>query len=180
MILKKYYTGIGSRRTPKNILDMMTNIATILEQKGWTLRSGGAGGSDLAFEKGVKHRKDIYIPWDGFNGSDSYKVFDYCEDDVIEKAFEIASKNHPYWATLSDSSRKFMGRNVFQVLGEELNIESKFLICWTPDGCESPETRTDDTGGTGLAISVASKLGIPVFNLKNEDSLNRVKKLLEN
>lgn len=44
-----FYTGIGSRQTPPEILKMMTKIATQLESKGWVLRSGGAEGADEAF-----------------------------------------------------------------------------------------------------------------------------------
>lgn len=71
-----------------------------------------------------------------------------------------------------------MARNVCQIKGLNINKNSKFVICWTKDGCESHLTRTRKTGGTGLAISVASKLGIPIYNLKNEDSYNRLKKLI--
>lgn len=60
-----------------------------------------------------------------------------------------------------------MARNVQQVLGGDLKDPSNFVICWTPDGCENSVCRTQDTGGTGLAISVASEYGVPVYNIKN-------------
>ena len=72
-----------------------------------------------------------------------------------------------------------MARNVCQIKGFNINENSNFVICWTKDGCESHLTRTRKTGGTGLAISVASKLGIPIYNLKNEESYNRLKKFVE-
>lgn len=37
----KYYTGIGSRKTPIEILDFMTEIAIYLNKKKYILRSGG-------------------------------------------------------------------------------------------------------------------------------------------
>jgi len=170
--VSKYYTGIGSRETPVKILHIMTNIATALEKKGWLLRSGGADGADLAFENGVTKYKNIYLPWRGFNDSTSNLYH------ISDEALEIASRHHPGWAHLSSPIRKLMARNVYQVQGVNLDQNSKFLICWTPDGCESAETRTNKTGGTGLAISLASELGIPIFNLKNEASLERVISLL--
>jgi hypothetical protein len=41
----KYYAGIGSRETPKDILDLISKIAIKLESLGYTLRSGGADGA---------------------------------------------------------------------------------------------------------------------------------------
>jgi len=170
--MAKFYTGIGSRETPEDILEFMRRVSSILEKKGWTVRSGGAGGADLAFEEGVIELKEIYLPWKGFNGSTSTL------SNITKEALSIASENHPGWDYLKPPVRKLMARNSYQVLGYDLKTNSSFLICWTPDGCEHHETRTKKTGGTGLAISIASKAGIPVFNLKNEDSFERVSKLL--
>ena len=57
------YTGIGSRKTPKDILDVMVDIARKLEQRLYCLRSGGAEGADMAFESGVRSEywKEIYL-----------------------------------------------------------------------------------------------------------------------
>ena len=170
---QKYYTGIGSRETPEDIKIFMTKIAAVLEEKGWILRSGGADGADLAFENGVKNKKEVYLPWRGFNNSTS-KLYT-----VSDEALTLASENHPGWKYLKEPVRKLMGRNAYQVKGKDLNRLSKFLICWTPDGCESDVTRSNKTGGTGLAISIASKEGIPIFNLKNDSSYKRVEKLIK-
>ena len=170
--MAKFYTGIGSRETPEEIYKIMTLIANKLEKEGWILRSGAAPGADTAFEEGVEKLKDIYLPWKGFNKSTSnlYKI--------SNEALKIASENHPGWEYLKSPVRKLMARNAYQVQGYNLNKNSAFLICWTPDGCENHETRTSKTGGTGLAISIASKLDIPIFNLKNKKSLERVMKLV--
>lgn len=167
----KTYAGIGSRETPPEILKLMTEIARVLEQKGWTLRSGGAPGADLAFEHGAIN-KEIYLPWRGFNGSQSQLY------NVSLQAIEMAEPHHPGWKYLKDPVKKLMGRNAYQVLGYNLDKKSKFVICWTQDGCESAKTRTSKTGGTGLAISLADSLGIPIFNLANKESYNRVVSLM--
>ena len=54
-----------------------------------------------------------------------------------------------------------------------------YVICWTPDGCESHLTRSIKTGGTGTAIAIASTNGIPVFNLKNADAIDRLHQFLK-
>lgn len=48
----KYYTGIGSRETPEDIQSWMKAFAIRMQKHGYTLRSGGAGGADSAFEHG--------------------------------------------------------------------------------------------------------------------------------
>jgi hypothetical protein len=172
-----YYAGIGSRKTPIEIRKFMTKIASKLESLGWTLRSGAAPGADWAFERGVKNEvmKEIYLPWAGFNDSRS-TLHDLPLDRMAK---DIAEPHHPTWNYLKKQTKDLMGRNVYQILGAHLDKPVKFVICYTEDGCESKEDRSLETGGTGLAISLADSLGIPVFNLKNEDSRKRLQSFIE-
>ena len=64
----KYYAGIGSRETPNDICLYMTTIAKKLAKLGYTCNSGGADGADSAFERGAVINRQIFLPWDGFNG----------------------------------------------------------------------------------------------------------------
>ena len=161
----KTYAGIGSRKTPNHILDMMKTIAQVLEDKGFTLRSGGADGADSAFASG-SNDKEVFIPWNGFNGVSSDKV------GASPRAMEIAESIHPAWDRCSQGAKKLHGRNVHQVLGEELLPESysKFIICWTPNGL--------DVGGTATAIKLAKSVGIPVFNLAIDADFQRLNALI--
>jgi hypothetical protein len=63
------YAGIGSRRAPAEILTVMTALASQLAERGYTLRSGHAAGSDQAFERGAGTRAEIYLPWPTFEQS---------------------------------------------------------------------------------------------------------------
>lgn len=173
-----FYAGIGSRQVPREIIDDMTSIARLLEKRGWRLRSGGAHGSDLAFQLGTQVR-DIYIPWNGFNGFyDSMTGFiDVTKKNNYREAELLAKKYHPKGAGLKGTGLKFMARNAYQVLGDDLNTPSEMIICWTPDGVET--TTTNKTGGTGQAIRMAIDLNIPVFNLYNQSSLEEVRKWFE-
>ena len=141
-----YYAGVGSRETPKDICEIMTQIASVLEGDGYILRSGGASGADLAFERGVvnKEHKQIFIP----------KI-----DIPSEAAYEIVSKIHPAWHRCNEYARLCHGRNAYQVLGKTLQEPVEFVICWTPGGT--------DSGGTRTAIVLARSLNIPVYNLGN-------------
>ena len=165
-----YYAGIGSRETPQEFLKLFTKVATYLSKKGYILRSGGANGSDLAFEKGVQNNlKEIYLPWNGFNGSTSKLVVS------DKRAFEIAEKYHPYWYNLKQGAKKLQARNSHQVLGLDLNTPSSFIICWTKGG--------KMVGGTLQALRMAKDYNIPIFNCgKYNDVLecaNDLKKFID-
>lgn len=160
----KYYTGVGSRNTPPEILALMAKIGYALAQQGWILRSGGAEGADSAFERGVRdagaaEKMEIYLPWRNFNGNSSQRF------GVCNEARELAATVHPAWQHLSQAAQSLHARNCYQVLGENLATPSSFLVCWTPDGCVSAETRKKTTGGTATAIVLAERKGIPRFNL---------------
>lgn len=158
------YAGIGSRETPEDVLEQMRQIANTLAQLGYTLRSGGAPGADTAFEQGCdigNGYKEIYLPWRGFNGNKSNLY------DIPDEAFTLSSKFHPAWKRLPEPVKRLMARNAQQVAGKNLDSASDFVVCWTPDGCTSHKKRTRETGGTGQAISIASSLEIPIYNLKN-------------
>jgi hypothetical protein len=154
----KYYTGIGSRKTPKQILDLMTSIAIKLSTLNYILRSGGAIGADIAFE----------------NGADPTKCKIYKANDATIETFQIAQKFHPAWEKCSNYVQKLHARNVFQILGDDLKTPSNFVICWTPDGAINHIQRSIKTGGTGLAISIAYSYNIPVFNLQRLDHRNKL------
>ena len=148
------YAGIGSRETPSDIIDTMETIGKYLAEAGHTLRSGHAGGADMAFENGcdtVNGDKTIFLPWKGFNGSDSQFYT------VSTEAMELAMQYHPAWQRLTQGGQKLMARNAYQVLGYELDTPADFIVCWTVKG--------QKTGGTGQALRMAADYQIPVFNL---------------
>jgi hypothetical protein len=157
-----YYTGVGSRKTPRDILALMTAIAVYARSKGVTLRSGGAIGADRAFEK----------------GSGSFNEIFYASD-ATSAAAEIAREFHPAWDKCSGYARALHARNVFQVLGRNLNDPSLCLICWTPDGCVSHTTRSQKTGGTGTAISIAERYGVKIYNLYRPEHLEFWKRAIK-
>lgn len=60
------YAGIGSRRTPDDVLVLMYAIARMAAARGLWLYSGHADGADWAFERGAGGRATIFLPWRGF------------------------------------------------------------------------------------------------------------------
>lgn len=161
------YAGIGSRTTPDNVLAMMVRIASEMAEAGWTLRSGHAGGADTAFESGcsaVNGKKEIFIPWAGFNDAPNNHP-DYIVKKPTEKEITLAASFHPNWGRCSNGARKLHIRNLYQIFGHtETSPKTDLVICWTKDG--------KDSGGTGQALRIAKHEGVPCFNLFDRDNLN--------
>lgn len=174
-------TGIGSRETPDDVLALMTRIGTACEARGGKLRSGGAGGADLAFEAGWRDAAncEIFHPWRGFKPKIGGSSLDLdrilgrkrptsgpgapiiLSGPLFETAKEMASHYHPAWHHCSDGAKALHARNMPQVLGPKLDRPTDVVICWTVDG--------GPTGGTGQALRVAMDRGITIVNLQRPD-----------
>lgn len=178
---KKTYAGIGSRETPEAVLLRMRGLAVHLYVEGWTLRSGKAKGADEAFEAGVDaiaatkgenphERKQIMLPWRGYNGS--FSRYNPSEMPFTLQEERIAAGFHPSWKDCSEAARKFHIRNGRIMYGAEITNAQliKFLICWTKDG--------QVTGGTGQALRIAFAHDIPVFNLGKCSTNEELDKML--
>lgn len=181
------YAGIGSRSINKETAQKQVFIAFVLALHGLKLRSGGAGGSDTAFEFGAKLAYDflvsrypdsftggqydrvmeIFLPWPSFNYRNAQSP-GYTSN-IPHEAFNLAKLHHPQKEGLQGSTLKFMARNCMQALGSDLGDPSRFILCYTPDGVNEGNKTTNKTGGTGQAIRVASSQSINVYNLNNAD-----------
>lgn len=182
-----YYTGVGSRETPPEIMDLMRAVAKKFASRGWVLRSGGAEGADTAFENGWWDNRleqdacytasdyECYVPWEGFNGHEISNhdgcnfVLDRMPPAIVQRARQHAVAIHPAWDKLKQGAQKLHTRNIFQVLGQDLDSPSKLLVCWAEvdDDC-IPK------GGTRTAWMMALKSGIPCFNLIFEEDRRRI------
>lgn len=159
---KKYYAGIGSRETPKELIPEIQSISTTLYGEGYILRSGGAPGADTFFENLIPQSgKEIYLPWKGFNDNTSSLY------EITPESLKMAESYHPGWSRLSTGAKKLMARNCFQVLGFDLKTPVEFIVCWTPEG--------KIAGGTGQAMRIAKRFDIPVYNLYHNDCGRKIR-----
>lgn len=167
----KYYAGIGSRETPKDVCNKMTEIASLLEKQDFVLRSGGAQGADHAFEIGISDplMMDIYLPYINFNNKSGSKyIFISTFDHSNYKAAYESLKYHPRGFNMSHGTKVMMIRNYFQACGLVNQSNSSFVICWTPKGANGYTIKTTyDDGGSGQCIRIAAAHNIPVYNLKD-------------
>lgn len=187
----KYYTGVGSRETPEHILKFIEEVAYWLAGRGYTGRSGGAAGADSAFEKGYNRFETIYdtldyisfeayLPWKGFS--------DIVEDGAhivtpnlpnYNEAVEIASTIHPAWNRLGRGAKALHTRNVYQVLGLDLNTPSCVLFCYAPTTKNRQGIVTGVKGGTNTAVQLAMKHNIPIYNFYLQEDIDKVKSMME-
>lgn len=187
--MSKWYTGIGSRETPEDVLEVMTKAGKALAQKGWGLRSGGAVGADTAFALGWLDwygnetpwpddpHLEVYIPWSGYNGHDEGAMFGANLNPEswpnYFTATVMAALLHPNWDACKQGAKKMHARNCYQVLGQDLATPSKFVI-----GYAKTDKKGVPQGGTATAFKLAKISGIEVFNLYIPEHLDRLTKFI--
>ncbi len=166
------YAGIGSRRTPQPVLELLSALASQLAQRGHLLRSGHAPDADQAFEQGAGPDAEVYLPWASFESS-ARCVAGYVQPEPSPAAMQMAATHHPAWERLGRGGRSLHARNCHQILGRGLDDPVSFVVCWTPDGATTHPGPS--TGGTGQALRIAAAHEIPVFNLACPEHLARVR-----
>jgi len=150
----RHYAGIGGRNTPIEVCKKFTQIATKLQSK-YILRSGHADGADLAFEELVHNgNKEIWLPWSGFNNSNSSYVLEKIIPIDVET---ICRKIYTRWNYVNETVKRFHARNVYQILGQTLDKPVEFVVAWT----DRPES---DCGGTQFGLKLAKLYGIETYN----------------
>jgi len=172
-----YYTGVGSRETPGDAIEIMKWLAFELFEKGYTLRSGGAPGADQAFERGlaeshcdknkIQNAAEIYLPWPSFEAENRTWI-EAIRKEPQKEAYAIAAKFHPSWTRLSQGGKKLHARNVHQIFGFDVTNPyfSEFVICWTKNARGG--------GGTSQAIRIAREFDVPVYDLADEQALLKI------
>lgn len=172
--MSRIYAGIGSRRTPDDVLEVMSRFAALLGANGYILRSGGAAGADSAFEEGASEaggKTEIFLPWPRFNGRPSsaegkwhgetqrYYVIGNKEGDdgwAYGTASLEGATSPFHWNNCKQGMKKLCARNMMQILGHDGETPVQGVVCWYDPA---------KPGGTGWAIRVAQARGIKIQNL---------------
>lgn len=172
------YVGIGSRKTPADALNLIVEAATRLARRGWTMRTGLSPGADQAFYRGAlagHGRVELYLPWPAFESparspQEDLEVFVLSEP--TDAAYSLAAGFHPSWSVLGSHARRLRARDAHQVLGADLAVPATLVVCWTPDG--SIDGTGSRVGGSGQALRIACRHGIPVLNLSRPDHVRQL------
>ena len=169
-----FYTGIGDVDTPHEIGWIMTEVAQKLSSVNFTLRTGANLGAEETFSKAVHDPalKEVYLPWSKFNNNDS-QLFN-----IGFLGMEIAKDHNKNFNVLSNGARSFLATVSYQLLGKDLKTPSKMVITWSADGQESMLRRYRYSGNNAQVARVANTFNIPIFNLRNNGSLGKLKQFL--
>lgn len=169
-------TGIGSRDISQDAHQFLVRLGEKLASKGCLLRSGGAAGCDISFEIGWdmagSKLMEIYLPWKGFGKAvddERHPVPERDYIDTYDEAWEIAQNIHPAWDRMNIWGQKLHTRNVYQVLGPELDDRSDVLIC-----IAKPDGKGGVAGGTATAWKLARDCHVPCFNLWHKEERERL------
>ena len=159
----KYYTGVGARNTPLAVCVQMFQGAQYLARHGWILRSGAADGADSSFDSGAleEHGEmEIYLPWTRFNGYQLRYGIETASLPMWPMGLTIAASIHTAWDKCSSAVQRLHGRNIFQVLGLDLETPRQVVVYWAEEN-----NKGEVKGGTRTAVMCARRYGIPTFNL---------------
>jgi hypothetical protein len=179
------YAGIGSRQTPQEVLDKMTEVAKYLDNLGYTLQTGftfknketnlDEEGADKAFSDGSKN-KILFGPYGirktvkGIVSADTYN------EAVTEKSSAIVKEVHPAPDRLSPGAIKLMARNTNQIFGKDLSSTVDFVLFYAKE----TSNPLRPAGGTGQAVEMARRKGIPTINMADTNWRDQLKTALAN
>ena len=156
------YAGIGSRKTPPEVITQMTEISNYLDGLGYKLQTGKTfndkeEGADEAFSKGASN-KELFGP-----------------EQANAQTIKIAKEIHPAPQNLKPGGLKLMARNTYQIFGSNLDTPVDFVLFYAKEG---KGIRPD--GGTGQAVEMARLKGIPTVNMADNNWRVKLQEVLNN
>ena len=167
------YAGIGARNTPKLVLAKMAEIAKKLEELGYTLQSGGAKGADSAFESGTD-TKQIFTTKDATDttrkiAAETHPNLEALRNGTYNKHIKLG-KSKEEAQRIAQYAVDLQARNTNQVFGEDLDTPVDFVLYWA-----EPSNNPDrPKGGTGQAVEMANRKGIPTINMMDDNWLEQL------
>lgn len=170
-VLYKPYVVAGNKDAPASIIEDIKEFVKKIEGLGYITRTSVMSEVETETESIAKNM-ELYLPWNGFNEKESKFYFN---DDLSKQA---AKKYSPVYDSLKPVIQTFLAKNARMVLGQKLNSNALFLLCWSEDGVEHKKDVTARTGNIGHIILIANSIGIPVFNLGKEGTKERLQNYL--
>lgn len=187
-----FYAGIGSRETPQEVLDTMTKVATYLESLGYTLNTGktfkARPSTDPRYQKQYEERLAFSKKYDGKVGLDeegadrafslgaTKKNLFGVDTPIGTKEMQVMEEIHPNPNALKEGAKKLMARNTNQVFGANLDTPVDFVLFYAKE----TDNPLRPKGGTGQAVEMARRKGIPTINMADTNWRDQLKTVLAN
>ena len=127
--------------------------------------------------EGKGYDVEVYLPYGKFNENITAPEMTRPN----ETGYSIALNMNKTFYEKKEIVRAFMARDVHMVLGESCKDAVKFIVIYTPCGSESLGMKPDykKLGDTVPYLRLAEAANIPVFNIKNADSIKRLSEFLK-
>lgn len=99
-----------------------------------------------------------------------------------KQAYEAACYYAPKFSSFPPGVRCIRANAVYALLGKEIKNPSNFILCWTECGSEAITKDTDfkKIGNAGVFFTMGKDLNIPIYNIKNKDSVQKLAEYLKN
>jgi hypothetical protein len=167
----------GAAEIPPETLKQAEELARELKELGLVCRTGWDQPLATAARSGAADRSEIYLPWRGFNKEEEGYGFPDKEGKTV--AMLVRVYNQRLATVDSDPVKKILATYINMIIGARLDSRSEFVIIWSDDSAEEPAEKTNKTDAVGPIIDIASELGIPVFNLKRHDAMQRIRSYIK-
>ncbi len=157
------YTGIGSRDISTEEANDAKLFAQYMAKCGLTLYTGDAEGADESFLNGAGDKHVMWIPFSRPDLRHLNKNWVQAGDTKEGKRWTDECHPNPSAVKAKKGSWACINRDAHQVIGmPPMYPQTSFVIyigTWV-GGTSLVK------GGTGQAVRIATKLGIPTFNLR--------------
>lgn len=178
-------TMVGSRKTPLMHCELLRRFAYQVARRGGVVWTGDALRADEYSYRGVReYIQDAEIEYsDAMRLARVFMATDVSENCYAGVPYEhmkghfdhcragprilrwrharlIAADIHPVWDKLDQWSKALHARNIFQVLGQDLDLPTDLAVFYA-----EPKSGPFVAGGTNTAIQCAREHGIPLINL---------------
>lgn len=157
---------IGSRETPRRVLDLMSLMGLAFSEAGHFSYSGGAPGADEAWLSRYDRENSLrIIPYDGFNGLVSgtgVATWPSMSNEARIKSYLKAKSVYPSMVEYKDIIKTLFSRNSMQVFGADMMHPVDHIYFY------AIAVGNKVKGGTGVAVAIARAHGIPCTNLYNK------------
>ena len=171
-----YYTGIGSRDITEDEGYKATTFATYMRKIGLTLYTGDALGGDEHFHKGAGAESVIWTPYDRQSGMPG--IHFNAGASAVGRKWIVDAHPNPNAVLGKVRMEPYLIRDAHQVVGMPPEYPQTLFVVYIATWVGGISIVK---GGTGQAVRIATKLGIPTFNLREKtlsEVLHAVKDLL--
>jgi hypothetical protein len=178
------FAGIGSRKAPPHMLDLMFQLGYHLCGAGWELSGADALGSDQAFQNGVRANPRVaevgfklYMPGldrDRFAHNPEQGIYNAKLMPNYAQAQQLAYEARRSFEGLNEAGIALHSRNPYQILGPNLNEPVATMVFYAEPTANGRAVH----GGTNTAYQIALAHNVPTINLFTPDGLERAENFL--